>query len=370
MRKRTVLVLSLVGLALGLAGCGPVEPIRIGLVAGLSDRGSDFGESVRNGVILAIEQQNQAGGIDGRKIELVVRDDGQDKEMAAKAAQELIALRPDVVIGPVTSSMAAVVVPLMNQAGQVIISPTVASTDFYGKDDTFFRVNRTSREAAQDHAGVLFGRGARRVALIYDGSNAAYSTTWVKEFTARFEQLGGAISGTARFESAASPSFAEVVKAGLAGRPDALLFVASSLDTARLCQQARRQAPQVALSSTEWAASGELLTEMGGDAVEGLLIAHAYDREDSGVPFQTFKSAFKTRFQRDFGSFSLLAYDTAQVVIEALKKRRKDEDIKTALLKYGPYRGVQQAIQFDANGDAARRVFFTEIRGGRFVQVK
>ena len=105
-------------LILGLVGCGPAEPIKIGLLAGLSDRGSDFGESVRNGVILAVEQQNLAGGINGRKIELLVRDDGQDKDKAIKAAQELIALHPDIIIGPVTSSMATVVVPLMEQAGR------------------------------------------------------------------------------------------------------------------------------------------------------------------------------------------------------------------------------------------------------------
>ena len=139
-----------------LAACGPEAPIRIGLLAGLSDRGSDFGESVRNGVILAVEQQNLAGGIKGRKIELLVRDDGQDKAIAARAAQELIDLRPDIIIGPVTSSMAAVVTPMMDKAGQVIISPTVASTDFHGKDDNFFRVNCTTREAAVQHAGVLF----------------------------------------------------------------------------------------------------------------------------------------------------------------------------------------------------------------------
>jgi branched-chain amino acid transport system substrate-binding protein len=126
--KRSILrVASPLLLALALLGCAPREPIRIGLLAGLSDRGSDFGESVRNGVILAVEQQNQAGGIHGRMIELVVRDDGQDREQAIKAANELIALRPDIVIGPVTSSMAVVVQPMLSQAGLVMISPTKAA---------------------------------------------------------------------------------------------------------------------------------------------------------------------------------------------------------------------------------------------------
>ena len=357
-------------LAFSLLGCAPKEPVRIGVLAGLSDRGSDFGESVRNGVILAVEQQNLAGGIHGRMIELVVRDDCQDREQAIKAANELIALRPDIVIGPVTSSMATVIQPMLNQAGLVMISPTVASPDFYGKDDNFFRVNRTTHEAARQHAEVLYQRNSRRVALAFDASNGPYSNTWLGEFARSFEKLGGKVTASASFDSTASPSFSGVLKPLIDSRPDALLFVASSLDTARLSQQARRLAPALSLSSTEWAASAELLSEMGGDAVDGLLIAHAYDRDDSSALYQSFRTAFKARFQREFGSFSLLAYDATNVVIAAMLKRQKSEDIKTALLKYGPYRGVQQEIRFNDTGDAARQVFFTEIRGGRFIQIK
>ncbi len=355
---------------LALSACSPSEPIKIGLLAGLSDRGSDFGESVRNGVILAVEQQNQAGGINGRKIELLVRDDGQDKAKATQAAQELIALRPDIIIGPVTSSMATVVLPLMEQAGQVFISPTVASTNFYGKDDNFFRVNCTTREAAIQHARVLFKRGTRLAGLAFDASNLPFSGTWVEAFSAEFKQLGGAVSGTAGFESSATTSFSDVITRLLDSKPEALIFVASTLDTSRLAQQARRLAPGLQLSSSEWAASAEALSEMGGSAVEGMLITHAYNRDDSGAAYQNFRSAFKNRFQREFGSFSLLAYDTANIVFAAMKQRSGNESMKGALLKYGPYKGVQQDIVFDASGDATRMVYFTEIRSGNPVQYK
>jgi branched-chain amino acid transport system substrate-binding protein len=362
--------LGMIGLVLALSGCGPKEPIRIGLIAGLSDRGSDFGESVRNGVILAVEQRNQAGGIHGRMIELIVRDDGQDAVQAARAANELIALKPEIVIGPVTSSMAKIIVPMFDSAGQYLISPTVAATDFRGLDDNLFRVNRTTGEAAEDHANVIFHRGARRVAMAFDTSNLPYSGTWVTAFTQHFEKLGGKVSGSAGFASAASPIFGDVIRDLIATRPDTLVFVASSLDTARLCQQARRQAPDLPLSSTEWAASGELLAEMGGDAVEGLLIAHAYDRDDQRTPFTAFRTSFKARFQREFGSFSLLAFDTANIVFTALEKRQPNEDMKSALLKYSPYQGVQQEIRFDPNGDTTRKVSFTEIRRGQFIQIR
>ncbi len=360
--------LSLLFLLVGLAACGKQEPIVIGLIAGLSDRGSDFGESVRNGVILAVEQQNAAGGIDGRMLELVIRDDGQNREQAMRAAHELIALKPQIVIGPVTSSMAAVVVPLMNEAGLTLISPTVASPDFVGLDDQFFRVNRSTRAAAEQHAEVLFARGARRTALAYDTSNGPYSNTWVAAFRDKFTALGGQVSTAVAFESSAQTGFAGVLKEMLPGQPDSLLFVASSLDTARLCQQARRQAPQLSLSSTEWAASGEFLVEMGGEAVEGLLIAHAYNRDDQGA-FEAFRQAYRQRFQREFGSFSPLAFDTANIVFTALRKRQPGQTMKSALLAAGPYRGLQQEIRFDAWGDASRQVYFTEIHNGRFKQL-
>lgn len=368
--QKSLTLLGMASVLLSLSACGPPAPIKLGLLAGLSDRGSDFGESVRNGVILAVEQQNLAGGINGRKIELIVRDDGQDKAMATKAAQELIALQPDIIIGPVTSSMATVVMPLMDQAGQLIISPTVASTNFFGKNDNLFRVNCTTRDAATQHAKVLFERGARHVGLAFDISNLPFSGTWVKAFSAEFEKLGGSTSGTAGFESAASTRFSEVISRLLESKPDALVFVASTLDTARLAQQARGLAPGLPLSSSEWAASPEALSEMGGSAVEGMLITHAYNRSDEGAAYQTFRNAFKSRFQREFGSFSLLAYDTANVVFAAMKQRGQNEDMKSALLKYGPYQGVQQEIRFDANGDATRKVYFTEIHSGNLVQYK
>ena len=78
----------------------------------------------------------------------------------------------------------------------------------------------------------------------------------------------------------------------------------------------------------------------------------------------------KARFQRDFGSFSLMAYDTANIIFSAMKHRSGDEDMKRALLKYGPYAGVQQQTRFDDNGDTPRKVYYTEIRKGSFVQVK
>lgn len=65
----------------------------------------------------------------------------------------------------------------------------------------------------------------------------------------------------------------------------------------------------------------------------------------------------------------MAAYDAATVVLTALKNRKLGESMKEGALRSGPCLGLQQAIAFDANGDATRRVFLTEIRDGRYVRI-
>lgn len=92
------------------------------------------------------------------------------------------------------------------------------------------------------HARVLYARGLRRAGLAFDQSNLPFSGTWIEAFSKEFERLGGKTAGTAGFASVAETRFADVIRNLLQHEPDALIFVASTLDTSRLAQQARRLA--------------------------------------------------------------------------------------------------------------------------------
>ena len=84
-----------------LAACTRSEPIRLGFLGSLTGRSSDLAEAARNGAMLAIEQRNLAGGVHGRTIELTVRDDAENPDVAAKAAAELSASGVKAIIGPI-----------------------------------------------------------------------------------------------------------------------------------------------------------------------------------------------------------------------------------------------------------------------------
>jgi branched-chain amino acid transport system substrate-binding protein len=168
--------------------------LRVGFIGGLSDRNSDVGQAGNNGVVLAVEQINRAGGIRGRQVELISRDDAQNPATAEKSARELAAAKVDAVIGPFTSGVAAAVVPVLAQSQTLAISPTLTSMAFYGKDDNLVRINRSTRDNAGDYARVLYDRGQHRIAVAYDVRNRNFTESWLEEFRRAFTAIGGTVA--------------------------------------------------------------------------------------------------------------------------------------------------------------------------------
>ncbi len=352
-----------------LVACGNDEPVRIGFIGGLTDSNSDNGQAGLRGVTLAVEQFNRAGGLDGRIVEVVARDDAQNPETAARAARDLVAAGVSAIIGPFTSSMAEATLPVTGAAGILQVSPTITSMTFYGKDDNLFRINRTTRDNARDYAKVMVDRGQRKFAVAYDLRNRNFTESWLAEFRSATESMGAGVVSTVPYESVPDRDFAPVIRAMLADGPDSLFFISGALDVARLAQEARKQAPALPIGAAEWAAT-EHLVDLGGSVVEGLLIAQNFDRDDTSARFSEFDEAYFKHFQRAPGYSSVSAYDAATVVLKALSGRRPGETMKASMLRNGPYQGLQQQIAFDANGDTTRQVYFTEIRQGRYVKVK
>ncbi len=350
-----------------LLGCSPTPPVRIGFVGGLSNGGSDIDQDGRNGLMLAVEQRNQTGGVHGRTIELLVQDHGQTPDKVLAAIQTLVDAKPDAVVGPFSSGVAATLLPVVNQAQLVLLSPTVTSLDFVGKDDFFIRLNRSTRDNAADYADMLYQRGQRKTAVAYDTRNASFSASWLKEFRTAFVAHGGSVVAEVAFGTA-DAGMAATVRQMLDGRPDGLLFIAKTADVALLAQQAEKLAPGLPKSAAEWASS-EALMALGGRAVEGLLTAQAFQRDDDSARYRAFHAAYLARFAREPGFSALAGYDAATVLLQALDQRTAGESVKDAILQHGPYQGLQQTIRFDRFGDTNRKMYFTEVHAGRFVRV-
>ncbi|WP_295484295.1 ABC transporter substrate-binding protein [Accumulibacter sp.] len=338
--------------------------MRIGFLGGLSGRVADLGIGGRNGAILAVELRNQQGGIDGRPIELIAEDDQQDAEVARKAADRLLARGVEAVIGPMTSAMALVVLPQFNTAGIPLISPTATTNALTALDDQFFRVVAPTAAHVFKSAEHYFRQGGvRRVVLVCDLRNKAYSESWANDFRQAFEGMGGQVVDEASIDS--GDSLAALAASILASKPDGVVIISNSVDTALLIQQIRMRDSEVRIGTAEWAAT-ERLIELGGRAVEGVVVAQYVDRESTAPAYQAFLRAYRQRFSHEPGFPGLTAFDATNVALDAIAARSSGQTLKQALLAHGRFAGAQSPIDIDGNGDARRDTFLSAIHDGRF----
>lgn len=365
--RRTSSLAAALALAAPLAACSGSEPIRIGYVGGLTGRHYDLGISGRNGAQLAVADLNAAGGVGGRPLELVVRDDGQEAGQARRAVSELVAQGVVAIVGHMTSSMVEAGLPVAEQAGVLMVSPTASAASFRGRDDgfiTLFPSNADLARALAEHVGAR--AGLRRVAILVDQSNLSYSGSWAERFGAELTRLGGAVIASIPFTSGAGTPLGSMADLALAGRPDAVLVVANALDTAALCQQLRKRSAAVQLLGTDWGFTRDALTH-GASAVEGALFTQAVDVDGRSPRLAAFREAYLARYSRPVDFAAVVAYEAVQVVATGLRRAPTRQGLKGAILAAATFPGLQDDFSIDRFGDAQRRGRIMTVRAGRVV---
>ena len=361
---------GLVAVVALLTACTPPEPVRIGFVGGLSGRVADLGINGRNGATLAVELRNKSGGVKGRQIQLMAQDDQQDPEAAKQAVTRLIEQKVLAIVGPMTSAMAVATVPLVDQARVLMVSPTVTSTALAGLDDYFFRVLAPATEYARKSAAFHFTQqGSRRVAVTLDLRNQAYTESWLRDYRLAFEAAGGFIAAVVPFKSNEETRFSQLALQLLQAKPDSVLILANSVDTALLAQQLRKADANVHINTSEWAAT-ERLINLGGNAVEGMVIAQFIDRESQQPSYLAFHKAYLERFGEAPGFAGLTGFDATNVVLDALSAQTPDQSLKQVILAQREFSGAQSLIRFDAYGDSTRDTYMTTVRNGVFVRLR
>ncbi len=351
-----------------LAACSGEKPtIKIGYVGSLTGRTADLGTAGRNGVQVAVDQLNAAGGINGRKIELIIRDDGNDAEAAKMVVRELVNTKVEAILGPMTSNMAMAMVPVADEAKMLIMGGSVTTNDLTGKDDMFFRAIAPSTVHAGAMAEFLYAsRGARRVSLIVNMSNKAYTESWFNNFSQTFGKLGGSVLKRVDYLSTTETDFIGLSKELMTGAPDAVVLITNAVDASLFANQFRLQKSRALVATSEWAGTGKL-TEIGGANVEGFIVAQYIDPQSTVPEFIAFRDAYRQRFQQDVGFPPVIAFNAAQILLRALASQKPDEHLKQTLLRLRTFSGLQgEQLEFDDFGDVQTKTFLTEVRNGQY----
>ncbi len=364
-RRRLVLGATLAPL---LSACGPAPTLRIGLLAGLSGSVADLGEAGRAGAQLAVEQCNAEGGVHGRQLELLPRDDAQDPEQARAAMAAFERDRVVAIIGPMTSAMAEAVLPASARSNLVLISPTVSASRLLGRDDMLFMALTSTQHNARQAAHYHASRGWRRVLALYDTRNSSYSEDWLSGYRQAIGGHGGRLVQAEPFNSGQPESYQRAVRQLRGREGDAIIYVANAVDTVRLLLLVRQVGWRLPALGVTWSATEQLL-ELGGREVEGMSSIQLFNRELATPRYQAFLRSYRERFAQEPGFAGIAAYDATQALIQALRQQRPGQSVKQALLQAGPYEGLQERWNFDLYGDVQRRNYITVVRDGRFVAV-
>lgn len=349
----------------------PKETILVGFSAQLSGTQAELGVQERNGVQMAVEIINDAGGINGHKLELIIEDDYGIPEKAAEADAKLIEAGVAAIIGHATSSQTLAGLEVTNSAQVIMISPTVSTPLLSDIDDYFFRVYPSFQDSAKAFAQYIFeDNGGSTISVIYDSDNMAYTNTYYTTFKDEFIKLGGKIADVISYSSSTNPDFKEILVDLPNNNPQCLLLITSDRDAAYISQQTRILGWQVQLFSSAWAQTKTLI-ETGGQAVDGLILEQSYLLSSDTPTFLTFKNNYIDRFGTEPSFGAAFGYDAAMVLFEALKKTNgKADGLKEALTETTDFNGVAGVFTINQFGDVERPFYLCVIKDGAYIVLR
>lgn len=374
MRKKIFLVVVLAGLVAVVAIIQNVvktEPIKIGLVAAMSGRTSQMGVSARNGIELAIENANAGGGLLGRKLQLVSKDNRSDPNMTYDVIKDLMAEEIHLILGPLTSNMAEPALKAIKGKDVLVVSPTISTDAVKDLDDNFIRTSSLTSQQALCIAEEVIRRGFKRAAIVYDASNKAYTEALYSLFNTIYSEKGGTISYVNSLQDKKNVSFFKIAGQIRASGAEVLVIVTSGIDAASLCQQIRKIQFPITVYGSSWVMTNDFI-EHGGQSVEGVTLVSVFERAEKTETYRKFHRQFQTLFKRNPNFVSERSYEAASLVFAGIMAAKdiKPEKVKEAVLRIKTYKGLEETFSINEFGDAIRRLSIFTVKNGEFIKME
>ena len=275
MTGRVAAAIALV-VAAGMAARA-AEPIKVGQISALSGGSAKSGEGITRGLSVAIDEINAAGGLLGRKLELVRRDDESNPAKGQIAARELIDQeKVAVVFGGIDSPVSLAIVPIANQSKVPYFSVWAAATNITrnGANPNFiFRVSAVDvlvDKALANHAMKAFQ--AKKLGLIL--VNNPWGESNEKGLTAAAKERGIEIAGVEKFEESDVDMVAQLTRLKSAGA-DTLVLVGNAAPGAQVMKSLQRTGWSVPVVS-HWGISGGRFPELAGPGAQKVQFIQTY----------------------------------------------------------------------------------------------
>jgi branched-chain amino acid transport system substrate-binding protein len=360
---RIAITLFLISALSGLAGCS--KPVEIGVITSESGAAKIYGDEVRRGLELALEEINGAGGYKGEPIHLIFKNDETKPRVARVAIDSL--LKEDKVrllIGGIASPVMLEIAPVANEAGAVLISPTASNPAITQMGHYIFRIHPSDILEGTNMAELARDLGIEKMAVFAVDNQFGAGLTEV--FADRYQSKYRKIVKTFDFPESGSQAFAAMVDEVKQLQPEGVYIVGYLTDVAEITRMLR----DADVDSVIIANSGVTprIGEMIGGAAENLIYPQpSFDLDSDDETMRRFITAFRAKYGEPPTRFAALGYDTLRLLYDAmaLGGTAHPDTVRTSLRQLKDYQGASGRINFDENGDVVQYPRLFIIREGR-----
>ncbi len=357
---------------LALAARAEDGPIRIGQYGAFSGKEAAFGSAARKGVILAFEEANAAGGVLGRKVELIAEDNQSKAGESATIAKKFVSRDKVVaVLGGNVSVNSLEAAPILQNAKIPMVAISSTNPRVTEMGNYIFRV--CFIDPFQGAVLAKFARTtlhAQRAAVITSVSNP-YSVGISKVFREQFAAGGGEIAIEQKHTEGDKDFRAQLTAIKAAG-VDCIFHSSNYTEGALICIQARQLGLTVPLFGGDaWAAPQ--LIEIGGAAVEGTYYSTHASPDSTAPAMQNFIRQYRARWNGETpDSIAALGYDAAQLLFDSLKRAGTTDGVKLreAIATTKDFPAVTGMITIDQDRNATKSAVILTVKNGKFAFVE
>lgn len=353
------------------ASTGSADAVKIAVAGPLTGDNAEYGNGFKNAVEMMVAKYNADGGVLGKKIEVIAYDDKGTGEEAATVAQKIASDKSIVgVIGHFSSGACMAATPTYQENSIINISPSASHPDYTKGGSFIFRNNTVITTEAGEAVGLAIDKlGKKKIGMIAIKTDWGISTEKVvKKILEDKASQGVQLVDTEEVVEGSDDYTPNVSKLKSAGA-EAIICCSMYNTLAPFAKQYKQVNPDIQIVGFSNAYSEQLI-KLGGSAVEGVVFPTIFFHQSKEEKVAKFVSDYKSKYNSVPSSLTAQAYDSAGILIEAVKKVGSlDRNKIREAVGQSNYDGVTGPTKFDENRNAVKVFKHAKVSNGQFVQI-
>ncbi|HEX9494917.1 MAG TPA: ABC transporter substrate-binding protein [Candidatus Limnocylindria bacterium] len=356
----------------------PKADVKVGVVISLTGVGNVYGPTQRNGVQLAAERINAAGGVNGAKIVLVIDDDQSTTDGGVTAFRKQVSQdRVVAILGPTLSGTAVAAHPVAQSAQTPVIAISntgdgIVGKCSYGPCDYIFRASLGESTAIPQTVSIAKSKlNVKSVVLMY-AQDDKFSSDGFAIFKKNLESSGITIKKEIAF-SKNDVDLSAQVTAALAESPDAIVDSSLAGPAVLVLKEVNKRKPGMLVIGGNGFNTPAIIASAGA-AAEGAVSGTAWYLGNPDPVNKDFVAAYKAKFNVDPDQFAAQAYSGLYILLDALRRTPGVTSVLHDKLRaqIELTTGVKTPLgefSFNSSHDVNQKVYVVQVKNGVFTQI-